>query len=155
MRVAWNRGKPLGFIPDKAFKPGNTPWNKGTGRATYICPDCAGQKSKYARTCRGCTDKIKVGPYKGQHNPQLWGARHPHWRGGKSITSDGYVELHINGERVLEHRRVMTQSLGRELQTYEHVHHLNGNKKDNRLENLELMHMSDHGRLHSLRRWAV
>jgi hypothetical protein len=59
--------------------------------------------------------------------------------------SNGYWKL--DGEYV--HRRIMERALGRRLRTDEHVHHKNGNKKDNRLENLELMTASEHHRLHA------
>lgn len=43
----------------------------------------------------------------------------------------------------------MEQYLGRRLNRYEVVHHLNGNKMDNRIENLQLMSLSEHTRLHN------
>lgn len=59
-----------------------------------------------------------------------------------------YKAIKVNGTKYDEHRYIMEQFLGRKLSRYEVVHHKDGNKRNNDLNNLEVMLLSDHAREH-------
>lgn len=81
-------------------------------------------------------EKIRVGKNNG------------HWKGG--ITNhDGYLRItHGKESSKYHHRKIMENHLGRPLTNLEVVHHINGNKSDNRIENLQVMDRATHMNIH-------
>jgi hypothetical protein len=79
---------------------------------------------------------------------RLQGKEHPAWRGGL-LKANGYIQEYVSMNDPMysmansqgycaQHRLVVARAFGRPLSEHESVHHVNGSKTDNRLENLQL-----------------
>lgn len=105
-------------------------------------------------TCKICGSEFTQ-TYNLNHHKQEFCSRHcarsqPRGSFG-TVTLNGYIAIFVDGKRMYQHRYVMEQHLGRKLLRSEVVHHMDGNKQNNDISNLELVencavHMTMHAR---------
>lgn len=142
---------------------------RSCGENRYIwlaCPDCGKEKwvmlsrakrQGYIIRCRGCAAKLRAP----EQSQRMTGSGNYQWKGGRHKTSQGYISVWVPPDSpyykmarkhknkrtcVLEHRLVIAQFLGRCLEPWEIVHHFNGMKDDNRIENLFIVNKHIHER---------
>jgi hypothetical protein len=150
-------------VGDMCFKSVSHGSNRRNKKYIWvICPvceqghwtACINNKAvtSYCRLCCNSGSRCQIGKR---------GADNPGWKGGKTHSTDGYICVRVYPEDffypmakssanyILEHRLVMAKHLGRCLHEWECVHHKNGIRYDNRLENLELSSNGNHQLMHS------
>lgn len=85
----------------------------------------------------------------GKNNP-MYGKVPWNYKKEGSKRKDGYIRIAIKGQRVLKHRYLMEEELGRKLLLSEVVHHKDGNPSNNDIDNLILTSRKQHINLHRL-----
>lgn len=101
--------------------------------------------------CLTCGKQLhsRVAKYCNSHKPLPHGSAHWNWRGGILADGRGYNKVYtgrVDGKTtyILEHHLIWEKENGRKLPDGYLVHHLNGIKNDNRIENLAAIRRNNH-----------
>ena len=129
-------------LSDKTDKYGKTFW---------VCKCDCGKETEVQITHLTLGHTKSCGCLSDEQKRARTGPASPMWKGGKYTDGNGYMLVWAKGHpnancnnMVKEHILVMSEHLDRPLNDDETVHHKNGNKLDNRLENLELRLIDNH-----------
>lgn len=151
---------------------------KRRGKVWLICSDCSkesitsidnyyqyckkhGKDTTYCKKCSairvGIKSRGKIPYNKGKSYPDRHREKAKNWNGGRYISKDGYYMILVesgpnngNGWKKYrkEHQVIAEQILGRSLYKTEVVHHIDGNKLNNNIENLDIINNDkEHHRL--------
>lgn len=130
----------------KTFHPRNTQLRSGGGK--FCSRLCMGLLARGKKQDPRWIAKRLVTWNKNIDKNVKRGPAHPKWKGG-SITSTGYKVIPNGyGRQIYEHRIILERHLGRKLSSNEVTHHINGNKLDNRIENLAVLTRAEHIHIH-------
>jgi hypothetical protein len=110
-----------------------------TGEQVSLVCDCC--KKSFTRKPSAVSGGEKTYCTDACQRKDMLGERHHRWKGGKSKTTEGYDIVLTKrenrvGDYTAAHRLVAEQCIGRELEKYEHVLHLDNDKTHNEKENL-------------------
>ena len=123
------------------------------GKIKFCSKKCEGlnKTKKIKKNCLFCDKEFLT--LKGKYCSQLCSSQDLK-KSGKNKKSgfwieNGYKVLYLEGNKsIKEHIKVMEEFLGRKLNKNECVHHINENKLDNNIENLQLLTRGEHSSLH-------
>lgn len=104
-------------------------------------------KNWHTKSC-WCIIKYPTIEHKLKQSKWLLQSYDKKWRKWSII--NWYWSVRDHNKRSYKHRIIMEIQLWRELTENEHIHHLNWNKLDNRIENLIVLDKKDHLRLHAI-----
>lgn len=175
-----NKPSSLAVIKENDMKLGDIAYGRDIGRTSSAphqwtaCSKCGKErwvrlhkKKLYIKNnvCFTCHSKasIKEAHRIATEQAKKLGKPAMNWKTGRTVKGDGYIQVKLqrddffypmtNRDRyVTEHRLVMAKYMGRCLHRWEIVHHRNGVRLDNSLENLQLVDVDKHSQITILER---
>lgn len=130
---------------------------KSSHQRKFCSRNCAAndKRDPVERTCIICRQQFTVSRCHKNATHCSWFCLKKDWTNRSGISSKKYRVVWDGKKQVYEHRMVMERILGRRLTRHEAVHHINGNGRDNRPQNLQLVNQKDHSLIHSRARFDV